>query len=256
MKYIKSFETEAAFEAGKGDLSIPYVAYTQDDEQVHYARGIEDIANIIGTVKPGITSFSFELNITTVNATVIGNKFYYVLPSDMTITTVTQCFANNQNIVSLDKFDVPVPVGSDNQSFFYNCNRELTGATLYNANPLTRIGANCFYNCTKLSSIEIPNTVTLINENAFRNCTSLTSIIFPASLEKIGRRVCQGCSNLTSATCLATTPPGRAETSLSLMFEGCSENLVIYVPAESVNAYKTAEGWREYTSRIQAIPTT
>jgi hypothetical protein len=38
------------------------------------------------------------------------------------------------------------------------------------------------------------------------------------------------------------------------IFEGeIPEDLVIYVPAESVEAYKSASGWSEYEDRIQAI---
>jgi len=33
-----------------------------------------------------------------------------------------------------------------------------------------------------------------------------------------------------------------------------SSNLVIYVPAESVDAYKSASGWSYYANQIQAIP--
>jgi hypothetical protein len=32
------------------------------------------------------------------------------------------------------------------------------------------------------------------------------------------------------------------------------EDLTIYVPAGSVNAYKNAEGWKEYADRITANP--
>jgi len=33
-----------------------------------------------------------------------------------------------------------------------------------------------------------------------------------------------------------------------------TNNCPIYVPAASVNAYKTATNWKSYASRIQAIP--
>ena len=171
----------------------------------------------------------------------------------MTITKVSQCFANNQNILSLEKFNIPVPLDSDNQSFFYNC-RSLTSATLENRNNLTYIGANFAYGCVALQEVVIPDTVTIIAESAFNGCTSLTSVVLPASLSKVGKRFFLNCSNLANVTCLASTPPTQHGSSMGLMFDGCSENLVIYVPSASVAAYQAASGWSTYASRIQAIP--
>jgi len=34
-----------------------------------------------------------------------------------------------------------------------------------------------------------------------------------------------------------------------------TNNCPIYVPSESVEAYKSASGWSNYASRIQPIPT-
>jgi len=40
---------------------------------------------------------------------------------------------------------------------------------------------------------------------------------------------------------------------VSYMFNGVPIR-VIYVPAESVETYKTANGWKGYANKIQAIP--
>ena len=256
-KYLKVASDTAAFVEWmqSPEAGTPSVGYLTTEDKVVY--GEDYYYDIEGTVTPGTTEFSFKLNGqhgVTVNATVIGDKFYYKVPSDMVITSVAYAFANNTSIVSLDKFNVPVPVGSDNQSFFYRCTN-LTGATLYNSNDLTRIGANCFYLCYNLTSITIPNTVETINESAFRNCSGLTEVILPASLTAVGRRMFQDCSNLEKVTCLAVTPPGRSETTSGLEFSGTSPNLVIYVPEQSVNAYKTSSVWSSYASIIEPIPT-
>ena len=55
---------------------------------------------------------------------------------------------------------------------------------------------------------------------------------------------------LTSATCLSTTPPTLSSNSTF----STEENYPIYVPAESVNTYKTANlAWPSLASRIFAI---
>jgi len=48
------------------------------------------------------------------------------------------------------------------------------------------IGSNSFDGCTKLTSIEIPNSVTSIGTSAFSGCTSLTSLKIPSSVTYIG----------------------------------------------------------------------
>ena len=60
----------------------------------------------------------------------------------------------------------------------------------------------------------------------------------------------RGCTLLTSIIVEATTPPTLGYAAL----DGTHANLVIYVPSESVNAYKTATNWSKYASKIQAIP--
>jgi len=57
------------------------------------------------------------------------------------------------------------------------------------------------------------------------------------------------CRNLVSITVNATTPPTLGDSA----FYHTADRLRIYVPSESVEAYKTADGWRNYASIIQAI---
>lgn len=62
-------------------------------------------------------------------------------------------------------------------------------------------------------------------------------------------RVCGNCTSLQSVTFTATTPP----TISSAMFQNSNVTFKIYVPAESVGAYKAATVFSQYASRIYPI---
>ena len=130
---------------------------------------------------------------------------------------------------------------------FSYCTR-LSSVTI--PNSVTSIGGSAFRNCSSLTSITIPNNVTSISYSAFSQCTSLTSVTIPNSVTSIGAEAFRSNGNLESVTVKATTPP----TLDFCVFCNGSSNLVIYVPAESVDAYKSASGWSTYADRIQAIP--
>lgn len=62
------------------------------------------------------------------------------------------------------------------------------------------IGENAFFNCTELTSVNIPNSVTSIEQNAFSTCRALTSVSIPNSVTSIGLCAFQDCRSLTSVT--------------------------------------------------------
>lgn len=97
---------------------------------------------------------------------------------------------------------------------------------------------------------EMLDGATEIGNYAFYYCSALTSITIPSSVTSIGQSTFYGCSSLASVTVEATTPP----TAGASLFYNTHADLVIYVPAGSVDTYKAASGWSDYASRIQAIP--
>lgn len=103
-------------------------------------------------------------------------------------------------------------------------------------------------NTLDLASVEIGDCVTSIGNYALQART-ITSATISNSVTSIGSQAFYYCSSLTKVTVLATTPP----TLGTAVFASTGSNLKIYVPASSVNAYKSA--WSAYRLRIQAIPT-
>lgn len=147
---------------------------------------------------------------------------------------------------SLTSVTIPTSVTKIGMYVFSNCT-SLSSITI--PNSVTEIGNGAFYRCTALRSIEIPGSVTQMDGEVFSYCTNLTSITIPNGVTEFESRAFYGCSSLTSVTVLPTTPPTLGE----FVFTGASDSLVIYVPAESVDAYKAASGWSDYASKIQSI---
>ena len=115
---------------------------------------------------------------------------------------------------------------------------------------VTSIGYDAFLYCRNLTGVTLPSGLTTIGETAFGNCEALTGITIPATITTIGGMAFWSCNNLTQITVKATTPPTLEGTDVFPWAGGCP----IYVPAGSVNAYKTAPGWSYYSNRITAIP--
>lgn len=121
----------------------------------------------------------------------------------------------------------------------------LTSATI----SAERLRESCFEGCYKLENLTLREGVEQLGDSCFERCSSLTNVEIPRSVTSIGTSCFGYCSRLVSVTVLATTPP----TLDSDSFASTSSDLKIYVPAESVDAYKAASGWSSYYSKIQAI---
>lgn len=148
---------------------------------------------------------------------------------------------------------IPNTVTTINQSAFYKCTG-LTSVTF--GSGLTTITTTVFSGCASLAGvITIPNNVTTIGNQAFRDCFRVSAFDIGTGLNKIDAMALYGCSGLNYVIIRATTPPtlGNANAFTS------TNNCPIYVPDNSVAAYKAANNWSSLASRIFPIsdmPTT
>ena len=135
---------------------------------------------------------------------------------------------------------IPNSVTSIGNGAFSGCSG-LTSVSI--PNSLTSLGTGIFSGCSSLASVTIPNSVTSIGAYAFRECSSLTSVTIPNSVTQIAQDAFSGCSNLKEVYCLAENVP----VLLSSPFQNCHpENITLYVPAASVDAYSNAEQWKDF----------
>ena len=112
---------------------------------------------------------------------------------------------------------------------------------------LENIANSAFNGCASLKLITIPDSVTSIGGSAFKGCTSLTSVTIPDSVTTIGNGAFHYCYSLTSVYCKPTTPPSGS----SSMFNNNASERKIYVPRDSVEAYKSASYWDGYAEDIE-----
>ena len=155
----------------------------------------------------------------------------------------------------------------DKDAFFHFEN--LSGVTL--PNSLIEIGEEAFYACSVLYSVVIPNnvtsigrlafcscglrdvtfgnSVTTIEANAFVRCEKLRTVTLPSSVTSLGDGAFSHCHVLGTVTCKATIPP----TMGNAVFGDDRWLTSIYVPSGSVDAYKAADGWKDYASLIKPI---
>ena len=237
---------------------------------VFYHAGKEGTGINIGTNVTRIPAHLFTYsNITSVNfaensqVTSIGNlAFYYcigltsiTIPENVTsigrfafslCTGLTEINYNATNLVDSSTFS---DIGQDGTEIVVNIGANVTRIPTYTFSDsnitsvnfaensqVTSIGDSAFSECTRLTSITLPERLTSIESNVFNGCTGLTSITIPDSVTRIGFSAFNGCTGLTSITI-----PDSVTSIAVYAFYGCTGLTSITIP-DSV----TSIGWSAF----------
>ena len=118
-------------------------------------------------------------------------------------------------------------------------------------NSVTNIGYLAFSGCTGLTSVTIPNSVTSIGNSAFYDCSGLKTVTIGSGVTSIGSGAFERCTGLTSVTCHAQKVPSAG----SYVFYNVPSTATLYVPAETVEAYKYASQWKDFGRILPITPT-
>jgi hypothetical protein len=151
------------------------------------------------------------------------------------------------NCTGLVSIDLPNSLTSLGNGALQSCTG-LTSITI--PDGVTVIRDATFYNCQALTTVHLPEKVTTIENNAFSTCPRLTSILLPRTVTAIGAQAFYCCTALASITNLNPTP----QSINSNVFEGHfiagpavdKTTCVLKVPASSLDAYQTADVWKDF----------
>ncbi len=272
-KYAMERSGSIIFCAKSGDKEVECTVYVQQSAATPQSNEIHYLATL-HTEPYFVTSF---------NAKIISNVYDYnnkcgIITFDAPLTHIGdnaffQCY-------NLKKIIIPNKVKSIGKNAFAYCTSLQSIKFL---GSLETIDTKAFYDCEQLNYVDvsnlslwcnisfadpysnpiffandlsvnnvfvrdvvIPNNVNTINPYAFYFYYSMVSVTIPQNVKKIGTRAFYGATGLKYVYCKSTTPPtGAVE-----MFTNTAFGRKIYVPMESVNAYKKAYGWRDYVDDI------
>ncbi len=207
---------------------------------VRYLREMAGM-NIYGFSTDGILA---DLDLTDANI-VEGGECYYADFYAKNDTLGKYMFYN----CGLTSIKIPNSVTSIGNGAFGGCS-SLTSIDI--PNSVTSIGDYAFYNCRSLTSVTIPNSVTSIGGWAFAGCSSLTEVTIPNSVTSIGKGAFYVCSAITKLVSLNTTPPTCGDYALTSIDK---KKCTLYVPKNSLEAYKAADQWKDFKNMEKIDPT-
>ena len=126
---------------------------------------------------------------------------------------------------------------------FYDC----SGLTSLNLPAgITSIGNQAFQFCSGLTSLTLPTGITWIGSDAFCNCSGLTSLNLPAGITKIYDFAFNGCRGLTSIYVYAEKVPEIGRN----VFDGFyAKKCTLYVPMGTRDDYRLSD-FGEYFENI------
>lgn len=237
----KSIALALALVAAAGVLSAKTVYIEQDGVRYYWnntktnvevttpAKGTTYVGDI--TIPSTITYEDKELSVTAVRSSAFSENTY--------LTSVT----------------LPESVTSIGDYAFDSCE----GIKKVTMPGVKSIGHWAFRNCYELESLDFSDKLESIGNYCFDKILKITSITLPETTTNLGGYAFEGNPQITTVTCKAVTPPAvkrgylDGEEIYTIFDDTDYGDRVLFVPEESINAYKSALGWHHFGANIKAI---
>ncbi len=264
------------------DRAIPVYVPAASLDAYKAAAGWKDFTNLQALVTEfTVNNLKYKVTDNTANeveltgyTTKPTGKLY--IPTNLTYGSKTYLVTGIKNDAfygcsEITEVTIPTCVKSIGQRAFYECT---SLGNLKIVNGVTSIGDQAFCKCSALTKVTIPESVTSLGQLVFAECSSLTQatigsgvteirfglfggctalekVVIGKGVTEIGNVAFANCSKIKEMTVQATVPP-TVEYAQSL--GTISRDIPVYVPAESLDAYKEANRWKEFT-KLQALVT-
>lgn len=219
-----------------------------------------------------LSSVTMQDGVTKINSYAFNNCVFTEITLPNTLESIAnQVFASCKKLTTIT---IPNSVTSLDRNVFQSCDA-LTSVTI-SSDKLNSVGDSVFYSCKNLKEINgawassdkrcfviggkinsfapaelteytIPEGVTAIGIQAFAQY-SLERITISESVISIGPSAFYFTKSLKTIYCKATTPPALDASAFSSPIPITGRK--IYVPSESVEAYKAAANWSAYADVI------
>jgi len=214
---------------------------------VEIPNGVE-VIEPYAFAKSGIVSVNIPESVTDIQGSVFhecSNLTSVKLPENIT-SIQGSTFYGCSSLVSIK---LPNSVSFIGMDAFKNCSN-LTAIQI--PDGLKTIGSGAFEGCSSLTSVKIPDGVPYIDATAFKGCSNMTTLVIGRSVETIGYETFAGCDNLVAIYCYPQTPP----TAPNNNFNNVYSKALLCVSPESMEAYKAAEPWNNFTNFSKLPPYT
>ncbi len=214
--------------SGKTGYTIKTVSITNKNGTSARVSGSGTSAKITSYTKAGTLTLTIVLEQDAKDDVTLRNAQFHIyrdifkISSGGEITLKTGVDKNSLTTVTIPYMISSTTVTSIGRHAFIDCTK-LTSITI--PNSVTSIGVSAFENCRSFTSITIPNSVKSIGTFAFRVCVSLTSITIPNSVTSIGISAFDSCTSLTSITI-----PNSVTSIEEGVFEDCRSLTSITIP--------------------------
>ncbi len=173
------------------------------------------------------------------------------------------------NCFALESFDMPNSVTSLKANAFYKCH---SLKSIHLSDNLTDLGKTIFWYCTSLTELKVPNGVPLIRNSIVMQCDALRTLRIGDRYGIPGTTTFESSSisadsivrlelganvavlenyamylnpNLKVFICWAPVPPTCYNNSF-----GVYPSATLYVPKASLDAYRTAAKWKNFTNIV------